>query len=119
MTSKKLVTLLAITVALIASWWPFSFLSIDKVDWFLFYELAQHPKWYVYYTANYVTLIIFSYIIHQLCKIHYPKIKTLTLIILIFTILRLLVYWLFRGSIIIYPVTGGILLYVLFNYKNY
>jgi hypothetical protein len=118
---KKIVVLLAITIALVASWWPFQFLSIDNTyDFFPLgpSNLDHYPtSWYVFFMSNYATLVILGNIVHRLVP---NKLKTLTMIFQIFVILRMIIFMLYSsGTIIVYPLTVGLLIYILLNYKKY
>ena len=94
---RTVAILLAFNVMLILSWRLF--LSNDKIDLFLFYELEQTPRWYAYYTSVYIRELILFIIIRILVPPSWYYIKTLSLFLIIMTISRLIIYWLFNSSI--------------------
>lgn len=111
---KKVVYLLALTVVISQSWELFhnwspkvvkfwSDLGLDvtkKYDLFPFTEHQQYLHWYAQYTNYLLSIVILSYIIFTLVKhITYKPVVIASKIILIFSIFRLISYWLFRGSI--------------------
>lgn len=96
--------LLTISLASLLAWRLFSwFLSNDKVDLFLFYEFEQSPKWYAFYSANYLREILYQHVIVFLAaKVRIKgsrELKELAIILLIVSYLRLVIYWLFRGQL--------------------
>jgi len=95
--SKSITILLIINVSLLLLWRLFT-LSNDKIDLFLFYDLEQTPKWYAYYTSVYLRELITWVVVYLLSRGN-EVIKTLSLFLIAMTIMRLIVYWLFRGSI--------------------
>ncbi len=105
--NKKITFLIASIFSTLLMWRLFSLiLSNDKVDLFLFYELEQYPFWYVFYTSMYVREILYSIVIYILICSNpnfaingFSSLKMLSLFLVIMASLRLLVYWLFRGSI--------------------
>ena len=112
----KIILSIASMTALLLSWRFFDlFLSNDKVDLFLFYDLSQKPHWYVFYTSQYLQLIIGAHLIHSLVSTHYKELKTLTVFFVIFTWLRLASYWLFRGSINIEVMVACVIMYCIFE----
>ena len=116
---KKVLIIIALTLPMLVSWWPFQYISEKPIDLFIFIEFAQKPKWYAVYTAQYLNIIALSYVIHIMCKEFMPKLKHLTAMFLIFAILRLAMYWGFRGQIPLLPIIGSMLLYILVTFKNY
>lgn len=93
---KRNYILLTISLASLLAWRLFSlYLSNDKVDWFLFYDLEQEPKWYVFYTTYYLREMIYLFVIVTLTS---QRTKELAIILLIIASIRLIIYWLFRGS---------------------
>ena len=114
---KKIVILLASTFPLLVAWKLLSpFMPVGKFDWFLFYDHEQTAQWYVYYTSVYLNFIIFSYIIYELCKNRYPQLKTLCISLLVLSIARLIIYWLFRGSISFDILVGCFAIYTTLIY---
>ena len=112
---KRNFKLIASTFILPVMWRLFSLiLSNDKVDWFLFYDLEQKPIWYVFYSSYYVALIILSFVVYDLSKSkNYERLKTLSLFLIIVNILRLVVYWLFRGSLSLDVLVASVTIYAL------
>ena len=108
---KRNFILLASTLVLIPIWRLFDWLlPNEKVDWFLFYDMIQKPFWYVFYSSYYLSLIILSYVIYNLSK-NTSRLKTLSLFLIIVNLLRLLVYWLFRGSISLDILIASVMIY--------
>jgi hypothetical protein len=112
---RKTLILLASTLPLLVAWRILEpIMPEGKYDWFIFYthpKGGQSPSWYVYYTSVYLTIIIFTYIIYDLCKKIYPQLKALCLSLLILSIIRLVIYWLFRGSIAFDVLVGSFVVY--------
>lgn len=111
---KKVVYLLALTVVITRLWelfynesqlmigfWSTFGLDITvKYDLFPFTEHEQYLHWYAQYTNYLLSIVILSYIIFTLVKHSlYKPVVIASKIILIFSIFRLISYWLFRGSI--------------------
>ena len=112
---NKITILIASTFVLLLMWRLFD-LSHDKIDLFLFYDLKQSIKWYAYYTFSvYGIQIVMTHIIHLLVSKHYAPLKPLSLFLVIFTWIRLAVYWLFRGSINLEVSVACILIYCLYE----
>lgn len=109
---KKIAILLASTFPLLVAWRLLDpLMPVGKHDWFLFYDHSQTANWYVYYTSVYLNLILFSYVIYELCKKVYPKLKTLCLSLVVLSVSRLVIYWLFRGSIAFDVLVGAAIIY--------
>ena len=112
MSQKRLIySLLLGSIFTILIWKIFiPYLPNQKIDLFLFYDLSQKPSWYIFYTSNYLREILYLICILLLVKFD-KRIKTLTLLLLTIAILRLVIYWLFRGSQNLEVAIGIILMY--------
>ena len=113
MMEKRNFILLVSTLLLIPVWRLFHWLlPNESVNWFAFHPLEQKPFWYVFYTSYYLTLIIFAVVIRDLSKT-YRRLKVLATFLVGFSCLRLVIYWLFRGSLMLDVLIGSVLIYSL------
>lgn len=111
---SRLILLMALTVVITRLWelfhnesqrmvdfWATFGLDLKKkYDLFLYVEHEQFIHWYAQYTNYLLSIVILSYIIYKLVKNSFHKpIIIASVILLTFSIFRLISYWLFRGSI--------------------
>lgn len=111
--NRKILLLMALTILISRLWELFYFegvfvdmwasIGLDitkKYDLFLFYDVEQYLHWYAQYTNYLLTQVILTYIIYILLRSSAAKALVIgSKILVIFSIFRLISYWLFRGSI--------------------
>lgn len=110
--NTKIVLLLVATLPLLIVWSLVSGIE-TKYDWFLLIDFYQQPKWYVHYSAGFFSTVVLTYIVHDLSRRFLSKTtQHITLILLLFSIFRLISYWLIRFNM---PMLPFILSLVLFS----
>lgn len=65
----------------------------DSVDWFLWYDREQSIHWYIYDTTEMIKISLLYYIIYRVLK--YKYLRTITLIIFYYSLLRIADYWIY------------------------
>lgn len=90
-----------------------------KVDVFLFKDHLEKIKWILHDVHMYLSYVLLTYIIHSLTKKHERRyLSDITLVFLGFAIFRLLEYFTFRGTIPMWALVTGIILWTLGKLYN-
>lgn len=134
MRPAKLLTLIASTVLITRLWelfyngyesivifWGYFGLDVTKkYDLFLFSDNEQYLHWYAQYTNYLGSIIILSYIIYANFRhSNYKSVRVGTQILLLFSIFRLISYWLFRGNISFEVLCTGIATFLILIIPKY
>jgi hypothetical protein len=117
----KVIILFMLTVPLTILWKVGYLVSSDvyyTVDWFPFAEYPQHPCYYFLWTGHLLTAIIFAYIAHILVKKYEPNLRHITVVFLVFNILRLVEYWGWAGQTPIWQTLGCLGIYCMGYYTK-